>query len=172
MHLEGIQKKIGMIPMGQVATYGARTCSTYSSMTASSNHAFFLHGVIHPFGMGGKLGACDPTPPFTLEDYRWLKDLARGSHSKGNSTVFAIICTHLHVDGARALLMDGVLRRLLVVSICLVHVHDEILIANTTNTLGNCYHHIKLGITHNSLGRVLHCVRCNPMNQAVLIQET
>ncbi len=171
MHLEGIQKRMGMIPMGQVAMYGARTCSTHSSMTASSNPYFFLHSVIHPFGMGGKLSACNPTLSFTLEDNHRLKDLVRGSHRIG-STSFAVVCTHLHVDGAYTLLMDGVLGGLLVVSVCLVHVKDEILIADTTNTFGNCYHHIRLDIAHNSLGRALRRVHHNPMNQVVLIQET
>jgi hypothetical protein len=121
--------------------------------------------------MGGKLGACNPTPPFTLEDNHWLKDLAGGSHNKGNSTAFAVVCTHLHDDSVRTLLMDGVLGGLLVVSVCLVHVKDEILILDMPITLGNCYHHIRLGIAHNSLRRMLCRVRGIMMNQVVPIQE-
>jgi hypothetical protein len=75
--------------------------------------------------MGGKLSACNPIPPFTLEDNHWPEVLVRGSHSKGDSTEFAVICTLWHVDGARASLMDGVLGGLLVVSVCLARVSDE-----------------------------------------------
>ncbi len=75
--------------------------------------------------------------PCTFINNHWRYHLARSCHSQGDCTALAVISACVHVDGARATLIDGLTGRVTKLLVGLVHVEDKPWIASWSHALGD-----------------------------------